>query len=185
MVMGDTLDTQETGETSENAPEQVSVDIEQLKKEAELAKNYKVRAEKAEAERKALENRLNNELKKSKNGLDVEDYIDISASLDGLDQREKEKLAQEHKLSGKTLKDIRESEDFSLWQSAYRAKVEKERLSLAPSTTQDEQDKPRSLTDRLRDASMADKEKILTEMGLYKTYRPRTDRVDIGRKDLR
>src|SRR3990167_1914049 len=63
-----------------------------------------------------------------KNTLDVEDYIDISASLEGLDQREKEYLAEQHKLSGKSLGEIRKDENFNLWQSAYRDKVEKERL---------------------------------------------------------
>lgn len=184
MVSGETLEAQETGETSQNAPEQVpEVDVEKLKKEADLAKNYRIRAEKAEAERKALEIKLNSQVKDgAKSSLDVEDYIDISASLEGLDQREKEKLAQEHKLSGKGLKEIRESEDFTLWQSAYRAKVEKERLSLTPTGTQADSEQPKSLNERLANASLADKEKILVEMGLYKPPRQKLDRVDIGRK---
>lgn len=179
MVEPETLEGQETGETSLNAPE---ADIEQLKKEAELAKNYKVRAEKAEA----LAAKLSNQVKQpAKNVLDVEDYIDISASLDGLDQREKEYLAQQHKYTNKPLTEIRKGEDFSLWQSAYRAKVEKERLTLSPSTTQDEAERPKTLTDRLREANLADKEKILVEAGLYKQPKRRFDPVNIGGRDLR
>lgn len=113
--------------------------------------------------------------------LNVEDYIDISTSLEGLDQREKAYLAQQHKLTGKPLGEIREDEDFALWQSAYRAKVEKEQLSLKPSGTQSESDRPMSFTEKLSKASVAEKEQLLSEAGLYKSPRPRTDRVDLGR----
>lgn len=114
--------------------------------------------------------------------LDVGDYIDISASLEGLDQREKEYLAQQHKQTGKSLKEIRNDEDFGLWQSAYRAKQEKELLTLKPNGTQSESDRPMSFSERLSNTqSMADKEKLLTEQGLYKSPRPRSDRVDLGR----
>lgn len=113
--------------------------------------------------------------------LDVEDYIDISASLEGLDQREKSKLAEEHRLTGKPLAEIRKDEDFVLWQEAYRTKKEKE-LSLKPSGTQADSDKPMSFTEKLRTmTSVADKEKLLTEAGLYKSPRPRADRTNLGR----
>jgi len=117
---------------------------------------------------------------KSTVALNVEDYIDISASLEGLDQREKAYLAQQHKLTGKPLSDIRNDEDFGLWQSAYRAKTEKEKLSLKPSGGQAESDKPKTLTEKLQGASLVDKERILTEAGLYKQPRPRSDRTTIG-----
>jgi len=63
---------------------------------------------------------------------------------------------------------------------ANREKEAKE-LSLKPSGTQSESDTPKSLTERLASASLADKEKILSEAGLYKSPRPRTDRVNLGR----
>lgn len=113
--------------------------------------------------------------------LDVGDYIDISASLEGLDQREKERLAYEHKLTGRSLNELRQDEDFLLWQSAHRAKVEKEKLALKPTGTQAESDAPKSFSQKLAGASMADKEKILTEAGLYRSPRPRVDRVNLGR----
>jgi hypothetical protein len=115
-----------------------------------------------------------------KTTLGVEDYIDISASLEGLDKREKEYLAQQHKLTGKSLSDIRKDEDYVLWQDAYRAKKEKE-LSLKPSGTQSESDRPMSFAEKLKGASLADKEKLLEEAGLYKHPRPRADRVNLGR----
>src|SRR3990167_5404066 len=89
--------------------------------------------------------------------LDIGDYIDISASLEGLDQREKEYLAQQHKLSGKSLNDIRSSEDFGFWQDSYRTKVEKEKLTLKPNSAQFESDRPRSLTEKLRGVSLIER----------------------------
>jgi len=179
------LEVQEEGENSENSPEVESVDSvdrNEFNKVSELAKNQKIRAEKEEAKRKSLEAELIN-LRKAKSenkaALDVGDYIDISASLEGLDQREKEYLAQQHKMSGKPLNEIRKEEDFSLWQSAYQAKKEKE-LSLKPTGTQSDSDAPRSITERLRTASLAEKEQILVDAGLWKSPRPKNDRTTIG-----
>jgi len=132
---------------------------------------------------------VNDELSKLKNqpakvvntALDVEDYIDISASLEGLDQKEKEFLAEQHKLSGKSLKDIRNDENFLLWQGAYREKVEKERLTLTPSGKQTEASKPKSIMDKLASATFEEKEKILAEAGLYKNPRPGQARINIGK----
>lgn len=115
-----------------------------------------------------------------KETLDVSDYIDISTSLDGLDPREKQRLAEEHKATGKPLKEIRESEDFQLWQSAWRTKLEKE-AALKPSSTQAVEPPPKTVSQRLQDASLAEKEQILKELGLYKEARPKADRVNIGK----
>jgi hypothetical protein len=142
--------------------------------------HYRTKFEKEEADRKTLEDKLNKKGEAGDSGLNVEDYIDISASLEGLDQREKEFLARQHKLTGKPLPEIRKEEDFQLWQSAHRAKLEKEN-ALAPSSTQTETDKPSTLEDRIAKASsIEEKEKLLTEAGLYKAPRPRPDRVHIG-----
>lgn len=178
----------ETPQTDEvvTTPEVVE-DNKELKSALAQKDHFREKAEKAETERKALEAKLN-DIQKSggaKPTLDVEDYIDISASLEGLDQREKEFLAKEHKLTGKPLSEIRKDEDFTLWQSAYRNKVEKEKLALKPSGTQSESDKPQSLAERLASASTADKEKILSEAGLYRSPRPKADRTDIGARSLR
>lgn len=113
--------------------------------------------------------------------LEVDDFINISASLEGLDQREKQYLAEQHKLSGRPLTEIRNDENFLLWQSAYKAKVEKERAQLKPSSTQTDSDRPRSLADRLKGASLEEQEKILADAGLWKSPRPRADRVVLDR----
>lgn len=120
-------------------------------------------------------------VKTDNKSLDVEDYIDISASLEGLDQREKEKLAKEHKLTGRPLTEIRKDEDFLLWQSAYKGKLEKDK-ALAPSSKQTDSELPRSFEDRVANATtLADKEKLLVEAGLYKNPQgPRSDRQYIG-----
>lgn len=140
---------------------------------------FREKFEKAEAERKVLEEKLNESTRQGNVPLAVEDYIDISTSLDGLDAREKAKLAEDHKLSGRPLKEIREGEDYQLWQSAYRQKQEKEN-ALKPSSTQQLEDRPMSLADKLRTATVAEKEQILKDNGMYKEFRPRGDRVGIG-----
>jgi hypothetical protein len=117
---------------------------------------------------------------KVKGALEVEDFIDISASLEGLDSREKERLAKEHKLTGRPLSEIRKDEDFQLWQEAYRAKVEKEQKALAPSTAQAEADRPKNFLDQLKGASLAEKEELLASKGLYKAPKRRPDQTHIG-----
>lgn len=165
--------TETTVEPVAEKPEEKSSE---LKSALAQKEHFRQKFEKTEAERIALQNQLN---KAPKGNLDVSDYIDISASLEGLDQREKSYLAEQHKLTGKPLTDIRKSEDFQFWDSSYKAKVEKER-SLMPSTKQSESAKEMSLTERLRGSSLEEKEKVLTEMGLYKQVRPRADRREIG-----
>lgn len=140
------------------------------------------RAKKAEAEARTFKAQSDNLKKANNKSLDVEDYIDISASLEGLDSREKEYLAREHKLSGRPLNEIRKDENFSLWQSAYRQKVEKERTSLAPSSKQPDDNSPISLEDALENATIEEKEEILrNSMGYSVGNKPRADRVNIGR----
>lgn len=65
---------------------------------------------------------------------------------------------------------------------AHREKLEKEKLALTPSSTQSESDRPKTLQERLVGASLEEKERILSEMGLYKNPRPRADRVNIGKQ---
>lgn len=163
------------------------VDKKQFESAIKQKEHFREKAEKAETERKALEEKLNKAVQsdgKAKEGLDIEDYIDISASLEGLDQREKEYLAREHKLTNKPLSEIRDDEDFQLWQSAYQAKVEKEK-TLHPNGTQSDAERPKTLNERLAAANLVDKEKILQEAGLWKSPRPRSDQAHIGDPGLR
>lgn len=114
--------------------------------------------------------------------LGVDDFIGISTSLEGLDGKEKEYLAKQHTLSGKPLSEIRKDDDFLLWQSAYRQKVEKEKSTLPPTNRQPNSDEPISLEDALKGASLEEKEKILEEsLGYSVRNKPRSDRTNIGR----
>jgi len=169
--------------------EQVEQTAEQTKKDLNSAlaqkDHFRTKSEKEEADRKVLEAKLNEvtgNTKKLREVLDVEEYIGISTSLEGLDQAEKTFLAEQHKLTGKPLNEIRNSEDFALWDSGHKAKVEKEK-SLKPSNTQSDSEVPKTLADKLANASLAEKEKILTEAGLYKSPHPhRVDRTNIGQR---
>lgn len=170
--------TQPTEEkTPDTAPAAADTDkSNELKSALAQKDHFKSKLEKVAAEKAELEAKLR---VSQKTTLDVEDYIDISASLEGLDQREKSFLAEQHKLSGKPLRDIRSSEDFSLWQSAYRTKIEKEN-ALKPSSTQADSERPKTLNEKLASASLEEKEKILSGVGLWKSPRPRADRRNIG-----
>lgn len=117
----------------------------------------------------------------SKAALDVEDYIDISSSLSGLDPVEQAYLAKQHKLTGQPMKEIRESEDFQLWNTAYQQKLEKEK-ALAPNATQEDEAAPKPLEHKLKGASIAEKEELLREAGFYKENKPGQPRANIGEK---
>lgn len=183
-------------DTPENEPETVAPESteEEVPTEATPEENKEVKSalaqkehfrekfEKAEAERKALEAKLNKVAKEGPSpALDVDDYIDISTSLDGLDARQKAYLAEQHKLSGRPMKDIRESEDFQLWNEAYTLRQQKE-AALKPNTTQEQEEVAKPFAERLKGASFEEKQKMLMEMGLYKEKRPGQERVDIGQK---
>lgn len=172
--------------TPETVTEEVEVESEEVEDdepEAEITVDWEKEAKRLQAELGRKQRELKKETKRAvapNTGLDVEDYIGISTALDGLDPREKARLAEEHKLSGKPLKAIRESEDYQLWQTAYRQKQEKEN-ALKPSSAQSVEDMPKSVGRRLAEAkSFAEKEAILKELNLYKDPRPRADRVSIG-----
>ena len=149
-------------------------------KDAEARRQLTARAKAAEAKLKAAEAKLA-KVSEGSPALDVEDYIDISTSLGGLDPVEQAYLAKQHKLTGEPMKEIRESEDFQLWNSAYKQKQEAEN-ALKPNATQEVDDGPKSMLDKLRSASIEEKEALLREAGLYKDRRPGPQRVDIGNK---
>jgi hypothetical protein len=119
--------------------------------------------------------------------LEVDDFINISASLEGLDQQEKSYLAEQHKLTGLPLSEIRNGENFLLWQNGYKLKVEKER-ALKPKGAQADEKRPQTVNERLSavstsknyKANLAEQEKILMDAGLYKAPRPNPNRPSIG-----
>lgn len=182
-------------DTTQNTPpaDLESAKAEDLNKHADAeleARNKQLfeRTKKAEAEAKAAKDELE-KLRKSgvTKPLDVDEIIDINASLEGLDKREQEWLAQQHKLTGQPLSEIRKGEDFLLWQTGYKVKVEKER-ALKPSGAQPNEDRPKGLRERLSElnssknfkANLEEQEKLLKDAGLYKEPRPKSDRVNIG-----
>ena len=140
--------------------------------------HFRMKAEKAESDKKILEEKLNARPNSSNQTLDVGDFMDISTALEGLDQKEKEYLTRNHKLSGLPLGEIRKDEDFLLWQSAHRQKVEKEK-TLAPSSKQPDIDAPVTLEQALKEAkSPQEKEQLLKDAGLYTERGQRADRVN-------
>lgn len=179
-------ETTENQEVSQEEVEEQEAEKPEISKELKSAlaqkDHFKGKFEKTDALNKELEAKLkdSNKNKDEKSTLGVDDYIDISASLEGLDKREKEYLAQQHKLSGTPLKELRESEDYTLWQKAYRDKVAEEKKTLAPSGAQEDADRPKSIVSKLKDASMAETEKILIDAGLYKPVKPREDVIKMG-----
>lgn len=174
-------ETPEEEQTSENQEESVETPEEDPQKEVvnkELKSlqaqkdHFREKAERAESERKKLEAQLNKVTEgKVQPSLDVEDYIEMSSSLSGLDPREQEYIVKEHKLSGTSLKEIRESEDFQLWDSAYRMKKEKEEKALKPSSTQAEAQAQKGFVDRFDEANKDEQEEMLIKAGLYKPPR--------------
>lgn len=162
-----------------DSPDTTLADVEALKiklaKAEEAKRQITARAKAAESAKTELEAKLT-QVSSNKGSLDVEDYINISESFNGLDQREKEYLAQQHKLQGKSIKDIRASEDFMFWQSAYQQKVEKDKLTLKPSGTQSVDDRPLTLEEALKSAKNSDeKSEILKNaFGYNFSGRPRS-----------
>lgn len=136
--------------------------------EAERQKNAKLYARLKEQE--AVAKKSKEEATSSRANLDVDKFIEYSEGLEGLDSREKSRLLQEHKLTGKSLNELRQDEDFKLWQDSYRAKVEREKTP-PPSTTQDNPELEKSWAEKLQEASISEKEKMLAEKGLYKDPR--------------
>lgn len=151
--------------------------------------HFREKHEKEEAARKALEDKLNkaNEGQSSTKSLEVDDFIQISASLEGLDQREKEYLAEQHKLTGQPIGDIRKGESFLMWQEGYKMKVERER-ALKPNDTQPDGNAVKTVSSELRRiqssgnfrASLSEQEKLLEQSGLYKSSKPNPFKSSIG-----
>jgi hypothetical protein len=175
---------EQTETTEQEGSEDASKEDDARRQLTARAKRAEQKLKEAESERKSLEEQLQKMQKRSLaegKGLDVEDYIDISSSLDGLDARQKAYLAEQHRLSGKPLKEIRQSEDFELWNEAYSSRLQKE-VALKPSSTQGNEDVEKPFLTKLKGASLAEKEQMLTEAGLWRTPRHKSDRTDIGKK---
>lgn len=112
----------------------------------------------------------------------VEEIADVVSIFQGLDQKERSRLIQEKKMTGKSYEEVLSSDDYSLWQTAYKKKMEKDK-ALAPSTRQASQPlNAREFGDKWKSGSLKkedwaamsakEKESALVGMGLVKDYRP-------------
>lgn len=169
VIVDETLEVpeKETPETN------VEEEMEALRKKAEIAENYKTRAEKAEALAKALKNQ-------PKSDVDALDFIKLGKKLETYSEEEID-FAVNHAKS-KNPKDILEAFNDEMVQlaiTAKREKVEKEK-SLKPSGTQSETEKPKNLSDQLSSMTIKEKEEYLEKIGAYRSPRPRSDSRSFG-----
>jgi hypothetical protein len=134
-------------------------------------------------ELRKLKAQVNN--KQADAGLDIDEIVMTTSALKDLDRREQEKALLESKLTGRKVSDVISDEDYKLWQSAYRSKVEKEQAALKPSNKQLEQDRPKSLAEQVAGSDLKTMEDVLTKAGLYKDPRGGrnngTNRFDMGK----
>lgn len=173
-VEGETLEPQVEEETPTESSEE-QVDIEALKREADLARNYKIRAEKAEAEAKKLKSRPV-ELKDSVDSIDLiklgkklqnysDDELDFVTKFAGTKKPEEVLKALENPFVQQGIQ-------------AHREKVEKEK-AVKPSGGSPTVEVKKSIKDILATGTLEEKEKALEEIGMIRNPRPRADRVTI------
>ncbi len=155
-------ETSEVEETIE--PE---VDIEDLKKKASAYEDQKIRAEKAEKEKKALEAKL---AKGQPESADAIDLIKLGKKLQDYSDEELD-FVTEHAKSKKPEDVLKALENPFVVSGiqAHREKVEKEK-GIKPSGTQTETDKPKSVKETIESKSMSEKEDYLKSLGLYRDY---------------
>ena len=145
----------------------------------EKNKRLYARLKKAEAKIKEFES---TEPKEEAPQQTVEELADVVNIFQGLDKKERSRLIQEKKMTGKSYEEVLSSDDYSLWQTAYKKKMEKDK-ALAPSTRQSSQPlNAREFGSKWKSGSLKkddwaamsdkDKESALVGMGLVKDYRP-------------
>jgi hypothetical protein len=126
------IEDESVEETTEKPKEDLSLKnkqlFERLQKEIKKNKDLEERMAKSSAE------------KTDSPRVDPIEIAELSFAFEGLDSRERERLVKETKAQGleinsKNLSDMRKNEDFAIWQSAYKEKVDKEKAP-PPSTKQ-------------------------------------------------
>ena len=115
-------------------------------------------------------------------GVDALDFIKLGKKLQNYSDAEIDFATEvaKSKNPDEIIKAL-ENEYVQLAFEAKRQKDEKDKLTLAPSGKQSESDKPRSLQDKLKGASLSEAEKFLSEKGLYQEPKRKADRAVIGR----
>lgn len=170
------LPEEENGETSIKAPGLTAEEIAELQKRADAYEAQKIRAEKAE---KLLKTQTQQKvpveqtdtIDQIKLGKKLVDYSDDE--LDFVVDYAKSKKPED------VLKAL-ENPFVIAGIQAQREKVEKEK-ALRPSSTQSTTDKPKTLNEAIKDASLSEKEELLKKMGLYKEFTPRSGGFMTGR----
>ena len=167
----------ETTEPEEETQEEVDEETSEETVETETPKTQAVDYEakfKASQEEAIRLKKVVDELKKPKSSstgepakepLDVDSILEVQTATRGLDSDEVEELRLRAKALGVPLTEARRDDNFVLWRDARKAKVAKDK-ALNPSTTQTEKEKPKTLEERLKNATFEEKGKILDEMGL-------------------
>ena len=111
--------------------------------------------------------------KEGKASIDPAETARIMVALGGLDSAEQNRLIQEAKLKEISLEDARKDEDFVLWQTAHKEKVEKDK-GLTPSTKQQSggSTTSKARTEKFKAGLMTEKEEteFLEDAGVLKTY---------------
>lgn len=138
------------------------------KKNAQIFERFKKAEEKIEKIGSAVEN-LTEEVKKTPSGgnFEIDKFLEVKSATDGLDAQEISTLRMIANAKGISLADAKKDEDFALWQSSYKAKVEKENVkdnAPLPSTTQT----PSEIAKSLKDMTLEERQKKFEEMGLIK-----------------
>lgn len=165
-VEGETLEAQEN-ETAEVSQTE-EFDIEDLKKKASAYEAQKIRAEKAE---KSLKKYMQTPEKVS--SVDSVDLIKLGKKLQDYSDDELDFVVGYAK--SKKPEDILKALENPFIQSgikSQREKVEKENLSLKPSGTQTETDKPKGIAEQIKNADITEKEEMLKKLGLYRDPTP-------------
>lgn len=176
---GETLAAGEEADTPENTAE--DVDLEELKKKAKLADNYKIRAEKAETELKKKTSVGSANTVKEKT-VDSVDLIKLGKKLQNYSDEELDFVtdAAGSKDPEKILKTL-ENPYIQAGIQGIRQKVEKEKLTLKPSSNQPESEKEITLDEAISTSSIEEQEKILREQGLYSEPERIKEKVSILR----
>ena len=186
----ETIDNPEEEETPEEEPQQEEEPInppsetetpektDSPKEEySDREKRLYARAKTAEEAAKVAKEKLaNSEKPKS----DVDAIVEVQQATNGLDPIEIGELKNRATMNDISLLEARKDDNFVLWQTAYRTKVEKEK-ALNPSTRQEVTERPKTLTQKLAEAGtkpnwLEEKEKLLIEAGLWKNPRRRAEK---------
>ena len=172
-------------ETPETPPEKTEEDKSKDLQSALAQKDhFRTKAEKLEKELQAIKSSKKEEPEKLWEAPnDPLEIVRLGKTLKDYTEEETEFIIRN--ASSKDIKGIMEAEK-DVWVrtaiKAQREKVVKEK-ALNPSTQQPEPMKERTFTEKLKEANLSEKEKLLEEVGLWKSprVRPLKDRIPLSR----